>query len=121
MKNYVFILLWVFLALSCEEIINEENISTATVIVLAPTNDSTLKSNAQINYNWQPIDGASNYELQIASPNFIEATQIQLDSVVTNTILQLDSLKIGEYEWRIRALNSAFSTVHTTNNFSVEK
>lgn len=120
MKKFVLIFLWVFVVYACEEIINEENITEDVIVTLAPANSSALKTNEQINYNWQPISGASNYELQVATPSFDQATQIQLDTIITGTTFTLDSLKTGSYEWRVRALNGAFQTEYVTNDFTVE-
>ena len=121
MKKFIFIFLWVFFVLACEEIINEENISNNVVIAVAPIENTALKTGEQINYNWQNVVGASNYKLQIASPNFGSTTQVQLDTLIPTTSFSIDSLKSGSYEWRVRALNSAFSTSFTTNGFTVEK
>ncbi len=120
MKKLVFVFLGVLLLLACEEIINEENIENDSVTILAPSANSTLKTNTEISYHWQTISGASDYELQIASPNFQQATKIVLDSVMMGTFFSVDSLKAGNYEWRVRALNSAFASPYTTNSFSVE-
>ena len=121
MKKLIFIFLWAIAILACEEIINEENISKDTVSVIAPTHNSTLETKKEINYNWQSIDGARNYELQIATPNFDDAAQIHVDTIVTNVLFSVDSLEAGDYEWRVRALNGAFSTAYSTNGFIVEK
>ncbi len=102
---------------SCEEIINVENISNDNVQILAPTNNAQLSDGA-ISFNWQGLSGADSYELQIATPNFASATQIVLDSTVNSNSFT-KTLSAGAYEWRIRALNSAFATPYTANAFNI--
>jgi len=121
MRRLIFIFLCMFVAVSCEEIINEPNISNDTVVALAPINIPSLKEKEQINFNWQPVAGSNSYELQIATPNFSQAAQIQLDTLIENVSFSIDSLKLGNYEWRVRALNSAFETAYTTNGFTVKE
>lgn len=119
MRKLIFISLWVFLAVSCEEIINESNISNDIVIALAPSHSTSLNEKEQINFNWQPVAGSNSYELQIATPNFSQAAQIQLDTLIENVSFSIDSLKLGDYEWRVKALNGAFETAYTTSAFEV--
>lgn len=111
--------MWVFIIISCEEIVNEQDISLDAVEVLAPVEGSILKSNKGINYSWQAVEGAINYRMQIAMPSFTRATQIELDTLVSTTSYSVDSLKSGDYQWRVKALNSAYETAYTTTNFTV--
>ncbi len=114
-----FILL--FLISSCEEIVNEENISNDTVQLLAPSNDAVLATKQKITFNWEALGGTSSYKLQIATPNFISATQIQLDTLVSRTDFTIDSLVAKSYEWRVKGLNSAYETVYSVNAFVVKE
>ena len=117
-KSITFLLL--LLTLSCEEIINEQNISNDTVNLLAPTENVQLKTTQKITFTWAGLSGATQYHLQIATPAFTNAVQIPLDTLVTRTDFAIDSLPSNNYQWRIKAVNSAFETTYTTHNFSVE-
>ena len=117
-KAITFLLL--LLTLSCEEIINEQNITSDSVSLLAPSEDSTLNTNQKITFTWAGLSGATQYHLQIATPAFTNAVQIPLDTLVTKTNFTIDSLPSNNYQWRIKAVNSAFETTYTTHNFSVE-
>ena len=119
MKKLITILILISL-MSCEEIINEQNITTGTLNLLAPTENVVLKTGAIITFNWETLNGASDYQLQIAEPNFSNATQLIRDTLIQRADFSIDSLKTSHYEWRVKALNSAYETGYTTNGFVVE-
>ena len=105
-----------FLLYNCEAIFVED-ISENSIVLLAPTNNTEITSGTVV-FNWQEIADANEYEVQIATPNFESATQILLDSLATKTIISKD-LTEGDYEWRVRALNSEYTTDFSTHSFSV--
>ena len=105
-----------FLLYNCEAIFVED-ISENAVVLLAPTNNSVITSGTIV-FNWQEIVDASEYEVQIARPSFESATQILLDSLATITTLSKE-LAVGDYQWRVRALNSEYNTDFGTHSFSV--
>ncbi|PQJ76538.1 hypothetical protein [Polaribacter glomeratus] len=99
------------------EVFFEEDISNEQVLLLAPSNNSEVVAGS-IQFNWQEVLEATDYQIQIATPDFEQASQIVLDSIVTNTIYTKD-LEVGAYQWRIKASNSGYSTGYQTNSFSV--
>jgi len=119
MKKIITIFLMISM-LSCEEIINEQNITTDTINLLAPTENVTLKTQTKITFHWEVLNGATEYQLQIAEPNFSSANQIVHDTLLHKNSFIIDSLQVSNYEWRVRALNSAYETGYTTNGFGVE-
>lgn len=124
-KKITFLALALLVGLaSCADILEVPDISEQSVTILAPTDGSVLEFNA-INFNWETVEEATGYRIQIATPNFENAAQFVLDSVV-----EVDSvgyvaprleqnLLNGDYEWRIRAFNSDYETGYTLNAFSV--
>ncbi|MGY0407916.1 MAG: hypothetical protein ACWIPJ_06130, partial [Polaribacter sp.] len=105
-KKLLLITLLVFLC-NCEAIF-VENISEKTVILLAPVSKSEVASGT-IQFNWQEVLDATKYKIQIAKPSFSAASQILLDSLTSSSIIS-KNLEVGDYEWRVKALNSDFST-----------
>lgn len=109
----------------CEDILEVPDISNQTVPILAPGEGSVLNTNA-VGFNWQTIEDATTYEVQIATPNFESTTQIILDSIISEDTLgrvntRIDqSLLNGNYAWRVKALNSDYETVYTLSNFQVD-
>lgn len=109
---------------SCDDILEVPDISEQSVIILAPMDGSALTANS-VNFNWETVDEAKGYRIQIASPNFTNTAQLVLDSIVAvDTLGQVtprlgQNLLNGNYEWRIKAFNSAYETSYTTSAFSV--
>lgn len=105
---------------SCEEIINEPNISNESIKLLAPANDTSLDKGKSVSFNWDYLGDATYYHLQLATPSFAQAAQIKLDTIVNINQFSLDSLDINSYEWRVKGLNSAYETGYSINSFVVE-
>ncbi|GAB4160265.1 MAG: hypothetical protein Tsb0033_15940 [Winogradskyella sp.] len=117
--RYLKLLLVTFLLISCEEIIEVVDISNDNVVVLAPTDTSTLTI-TDINFSWEAIEDAEQYKLQIATPNFESANQIVLDTTITTTNFN-QNLELGNYEWRVRAENSDYQTAFSIQSFTIEE
>lgn len=107
------------LLFSCKEIIEVEDISQEQISVLAPSNNSVL-SISQVRFSWQELAFSETYNLQIATPNFLEATQILEDTLIFATEFN-KTLDVGNYEWRVKAVNSAYQTQFQTQSFSIEE
>ena len=118
MKKIFLILSASLLILTCDDIIEVEDISNEIVILLAPTNEATLNTSS-LNFNWESIEDAETYHIQIATPNFNQAQQIVNDSIV-NTLNFSTTLDPNIYQWRVRGENSAYQTSYTIQNFSIE-
>lgn len=117
--RYLKLLLAVILLVSCEEIIEFVDISNENVVVLAPTDTSTLTI-TDINFSWEDVEDAEQYKLQIATPNFESANQIVLDTTITTTNFN-QNLEQGNYEWRVRAENSDYQTAYSIQSFTIEE
>lgn len=112
----IFFLLTLFL-FNCEAIFVED-ISEDVIILIAPANNTKIINIESVKFNWQEVKDATGYEIQIAKPNFTNAHQILVDSITTN-LSYTSSLNTGDYEWRVRALNSNHKSNYTTNSFSL--
>jgi len=119
MKNIISYIIVICFLLSCDDILNVEDISNESVQLLAPTNEATL-NNGNLTFTWNPIEGAETYHLQIAQPTFDEALQIVRDTLIDNTNFK-DSLGLNTYQWRVRAENTSYSTQYTTNTLTIEE
>ena len=73
-----------------------------------------------VNFSWDFVEDAEDYRIQVAQPDFDNTIQIVLDSIVTSTTNFTQTLSSGNYQWRVRADNSGYSTAYTTNSFAVE-
>ncbi len=119
MKNFKYIL-GCFLILgsySCEEVLFEQEISEDSVTLIAPANNTEIEANS-VRFNWESLEGATNYEIQIATPNFANANQLVLNTVTDSTFYQIELIE-NEYEWRVRAQNSGYVTAYSSAKFKV--
>ena len=116
--NNLKIMVLLVLTISCDDIIEVEDVSQKTVTALAPTNNSVL-STANVTFSWESLKDVSHYRLQISTPTFSEATQIVVDSLVTSTSF-LKELTPNDYQWRVRAENSGYTTAFSTQSFLVK-
>ena len=116
MKKSFLILIVLFSLLSCEAIFVED-ISDRTVVLLAPTNNTEVV-NGSIIFTWGAIEDIAAYQIQIATPNFQNASQILLDSISIETSFTKE-LVAGSYEWRVKASNSDYTTNYSSNAFIV--
>lgn len=107
------------LILGCEELIEVEDISNEMVSILAPANDLTIDTTS-VNFSWQPINFAESYQFQIAMPNFDTAQIIVEDTIISSTSF-IKTLDAANYQWRIKAINSAYETEYTTQNLTIEE
>lgn len=108
---------------SCEDLLEVPDISEESVDLLAPS-DSTIVLQTNVNFTWNEVFEATQYHVQVAAPSFENAAQIVVDTLIVVDSLYTSprlnrSLVDSEYEWRVRAQNSAYETDFTTNKFSV--
>lgn len=105
------------LTVACSDII-EEDLAGFGVVLLAPQNDWVSVSNS-VQFKWEAVPGADAYQLQIAWPNFISAAQFVLDTSIEHTEYT-QVLDTGNFQWRVRAVNSSSQTGFYTRNIRVE-
>jgi hypothetical protein len=102
---------------SCEEIIIVKDISKSEVALVAPVNNAQFYSTG-VTFTWDTLADATEYQLQIATPNFANPLQIVLDTKIKEHSFT-QQLPIGNYEWRVRAINSGYSTNYSHRMVSV--
>lgn len=107
MKKNIMIMLLVTLLIGCE-VIFEDNISDEKVNILAPV-DGTVMGSGTIMFSWKELEGADEYRVRIATPNFLNAAQLVVDSLVTKTSFS-NLLEAGEYEWIVYGINSEYES-----------
>lgn len=118
LRKFCFVLIF-FSLMSCEQLIEVEDISNETVSVLAPSNNAALDTTV-VSFSWEPLESAESYHLQIALPNF-ENTQMIVEDTLISSTNYTKSLEAGTYQWRIKALNFGYQTQYTTQNLTIEE
>lgn len=102
---------------SCEEVLFEEDLSDKAITLVAPREGSTVR-NTSVTFSWNAVELATDYRVQVAQPDFENASQIVLDTVVSKTNFTTNLVK-NEYEWRVRAQNSGSATPYVQAGFTV--
>ena len=98
-------------------LISEEVISMVKVKLLSPPDNFVTKISDQT-FWWEPVKGAEVYNLQIVIPDLTNPHFLILDTTITNNAFSY-SLNPGEYEWRVNASNSAYSTQYTKRSLLI--
>lgn len=99
------------------EVIFVEDISDDAVQILAPQENTAVDAGS-INFFWGDLDQVDSYRVQIATPSFESASQILLDTILTDLTLSKEIVS-GSYQWRVKAINSEYETGYSTASFTV--
>lgn len=122
MKRLLIVVLSLGIVYGCEEIVSVPDISQEVVEVLAPIDGSVLE-NEEVTFSWNEIEFADQYQIQVAQPTFVEASQVVLDTILGDSLQSFrnftKTLNPNVYQWRVRGLNSNFSTDYSTQSFEV--
>lgn len=109
---------------ACEDILEVPDISEQQITILAPLDGSNINDNA-VNFNWDRLVDIDNYHIQVATPDFDNASQMVLDSLFARDSLGFIATRIqlpllnGAYEWRVKGVNSGYETPFATSAFMV--
>lgn len=95
---------------SCRDIF-ETDLSQETEVLVVPAN-GTIQTNTNVTFMWDNVEGATEYQIQIATPDFATAQGYVVDSTIENTDAIFE-LSPGSFEWKVRALNYASATIYT--------
>lgn len=116
-KSGWFSLLIINLLFGCKEII-EIDINTSEVILQAPL-DSLVTTELSHRFSWHELEGATEYQLQIARPGFDAMERLELDTTLQDYLFDY-TLYPSAFEWRVRALNGAYQSSFTTWHLFVD-
>ena len=100
--NLVVICTLAGLLFNCQDIL-EEDISNDLIQITNPLDGQILKGN-NVTFRWQPLEGATQYAIQIYRQGLIE-----IDSVIESNTVNF-SLESDLYQWRVRGQNFAYQT-----------
>lgn len=109
--------------ISCEDLIEVPDISEQRVQLLAPSENAIIAQNTIV-LSWDEVAEATQYHIQVASPNFENAIQVVIDNIVVADSIGASpsisrTLVNGDYEWRVEAQNSQFSTEFSISSFTI--
>jgi hypothetical protein len=117
-KQYYYLLSILLIAMiySCSDF-TEENLGNDAVELLGPADGVTTETQT-LTFWWNWVDGANAYRLQIANPDFENIVRLALDTLIETN--QFDhTLYPGNFEWRVRAENAAYTSQYFSRKLSV--
>ncbi|WP_411031574.1 hypothetical protein [Spongiimicrobium sp. 3-5] len=124
LKKTIGLFLMVLGLSACDDILEVPEIDKEQITVLAPLDGTVINGN-EVNFNWNALEDARSYKVEVAQPNFTNAAQIILDSLIQEDSLGIILTKIqktllnGNYEWRVKGQNGGIETAFNTNSFTV--
>ncbi len=110
------LILLLFLTNRCSDIF-EDDLAEEIVQLQSPTNNLETKD-TNIKFWWNNIDGASEYNLQVVSPEFSASQSLLLDTLINVNNYSLELLP-GKYQWRVSAVNSTSQTPYSLHSLSI--
>ncbi len=123
MRKLIAVLFGIVGIYSCEDIISVPDIREDSIVLLAPA-DNVVLNDVEVTFTWEEADFVDQYQIQVASPTFEEASQVVLDTIVGDSLATIRSITRSfipdTYQWRVRGLNSNFQTLYTTRNFIID-
>ncbi|QNR23221.1 fibronectin type III domain-containing protein [Croceimicrobium hydrocarbonivorans] len=114
LSSLVFICLFL---VACTEF-QEPQLDDEKIEIFIPRDSLVTELSSQLFY-WYEVDGALDYEFQIAQPNFEQINRLVVDTIVTETKVRF-TLAPGAYEWRVRAFNNSSATAYTLYRLYVD-
>ncbi|MCH2197015.1 fibronectin type III domain-containing protein [Kordia sp.] len=120
MKKYIYSIFTALLFISCSDIIEVPDISKDTVNLAAPSDNATLNITT-LTLSWEAVEDAENYQVRVARPDFENILQVELDTTLTENSISVQLEAGNSYQWRVRAINSEYTTPYTTYTFTLEE
>ena len=105
--KYKYIILMVFIVSSCG-LVFEKDISKEDLQLIIPYDGQEYSTN-QIQFKWVEMQYASGYQLEIVQPKFDSIQTFIYDTILTGTEFMC-VLPPGEYQFRIKGVNSGYSS-----------
>jgi hypothetical protein len=104
-SNFLSVLVLLILFFSCDDIL-EKDITDMQITIISPNEGSTIEGNT-VQFLWNTIDGANDYNIQIYKNNLLI-----MDTLVDNSPF-VNFLSSDSYQWRIKGQNEAYQSQYT--------
>ena len=106
--------------LACDDIVEVEDISGKSILLVAPANNTVLEQTS-LSLFWETLEGAEEYKVQVATPDFQAPLQVVLDSTLTKNSLSVELESGKNYQWRVKGINSGYETGYSIGTFSINE
>ncbi len=94
------------------------NLANKIVFLTSPAADAATPD-SQLTFRWDAVSNAETYTFQIASPDFSDLNNIQVNELTENTSLTA-TLTEGDYSWRVRAENTTSVSPYSERQLTVD-
>ena len=95
-----------------------QNLANQSILLVSPEDDQA-QVDSTVTFLWQELDFATNYRIQIASPDFSNSSFITED-VLVEVDNYSTTLADGDYQWRVRGENDTSVTPYSTRSFFID-
>jgi hypothetical protein len=98
-------------------------VSNQNVVLTTPQNESYENSSFDNKFDWEPLNGASNYEFSLRKGNAFSSAQIlkTANGLSTDTYTYTDGpLTEGHYFWGVKAYIGSTETIYTIGSFYID-
>lgn len=102
---------------SCDAVF-EDDLSGVVVDLAIPADGAQL-GNSIVQFHWDSIKEALEYDFQLVTPSFSDSTAYFITDTTLSEFGLTRVLGIGEYEWRVKAINNSSESCFATSAFSV--
>lgn len=118
MKKSTVLGLLLSLSLGACDVILETDLSASKITILAPVDGLTTERLTHT-FWWDPVPGATEYQVQVVAPKWGAIEQLVADSILVGNKVEL-TLEPGTYGWAVRAFNSAYQTAWFEAAFTID-
>lgn len=106
----------IVLMFSCDDFFVED-ISKSQLQLKTPST-GYQSEDKKISFRWEEVPKAVNYKLEVVSPGFSKNHKLVFEKLLSQP--QFDTVLVtGDYEWRVKAMNSASETDYSSSSFSI--
>ena len=95
-----------------------QNLITQTILLVGPEENQS-QSDSMVSFLWQEVEVASNYRIQIATPDFSNSSFI-IEDLIVDSDNYSTNLPEGDYQWRVRGENDTSVTPYSTGTFFID-
>jgi len=103
--------------IGCTDIFPSD-ISKKTVELFAPGDRVEVKP-GEVIFSWNPVDGATAYEILLVRPSFDDPKLLLMDSTVSIARFSV-TMSADSCQWCVRASNGAYKTGYTCRSIVVK-
>ena len=101
----------------CEDVF-EPDLTNQNLVLLSPPN-STNVEDLTVQFIWEELEDADEYQLQVVRPDFAYIERFELDTTIADHMFSVQ-LSPNSYQWRVRGRNGSSETEWFTWNITID-